>query len=288
MTGVEILVHNLSHSDLVLDINNSKLTLQEKIVARPKFSHFRAITEAIYSHALKHNGNFDISEILPYSRERREHLPGPSVPIGFNFRATPVPIRGLSSLRFKQDGAARVIQSHHHNKKNNNNHNNHNNSSNSNCSSNSNSNGADDSSSGNGMDLEKFPESCYDMKHLLCLIEAAHFPLIGALLKKWLNNILERGHADTGVKKVLVLVSGRGTASDFDANMADNSTEFTAKLIELFVRRTYPSLELRLIHSHSNLFRYDENIVFVKRELVPVIDSYRSTLVDEVRHGIDL
>lgn len=29
------------------------------------------------------------------------------------------------------------------------------------------------------------------------------------------------------------------------------------------------------VHSETNIFRYDENILFTKRELAPVIDSYR-------------
>lgn len=58
--------------------------------------------------------------------------------------------------------------------------------------------------------------------------------------------------------------------------MVDNSTKYTARLIELFLRSTYPEIsEVRLLHSTTNLFRYDENILFVKRQLLPLVDSYR-------------
>ena len=61
--------------------------------------------------------------------------------------------------------------------------------------------------------------------------------------------------------------------------MVDNSTKYTAKLIELFLRSTYPEIdEVELLHSKMNLFRYDENILFVKRQLLPLVDGYRYAL----------
>ena len=45
------------------------------------------------------------------------------------------------------------------------------------------------------------------------------------------------------------------------------------------------------MHSESNIFRYDDNIGFVKSELLPVIESYRdaiatnSSLPNERRNG---
>jgi A distinct subfamily of CDD/CDA-like deaminases len=37
----------------------------------------------------------------------------------------------------------------------------------------------------------------------------------------------------------------------------------------------YPDITVIQIHSETNIFRYDENIVFVQRELMPCIQSYR-------------
>ena len=46
--GVELLIHNLSHSDLVLGLNNAQGSLAPlEAIARPKFSHFRAVTKEI-------------------------------------------------------------------------------------------------------------------------------------------------------------------------------------------------------------------------------------------------
>ena len=44
-SGVEILCHNLSHSDLVLSINDTAMSHQSgSIIARPGFSHYREVT----------------------------------------------------------------------------------------------------------------------------------------------------------------------------------------------------------------------------------------------------
>ena len=44
----------------------------------------------------------------------------------------------------------------------------------------------------------------------------------------------------------------------------------------------YAGVELIHLHSITNLFRYDENIVFVKKELLPIIDSIRNDLARKV------
>ena len=70
---------------------------------------------------------------------------------------------------------------------------------------------------------------------------------------------------------------------DDKAREADNSTKFTAKLIQNYLRIAYPNIEVQLLHSNTNLFRYDENIIFVKRELIPAINIFRDSLLKQ--HG---
>jgi hypothetical protein len=112
-----------------------------------------------------------------------------------------------------------------------------------------------------------------------CSISAVYFPLLAALIPKWLKNIEE---SRDGYQKVIVLVTGRGTPVSETAKISDNSTQYTAKLMQLFINRCYPEIKVQLLHSKTNLFRYDENIGFVKRELLPAIDEYRDLLVDKV------
>jgi hypothetical protein len=108
-----------------------------------------------------------------------------------------------------------------------------------------------------------------------CTLENVYFPLLATLIPKWIENIPTKDNT----RRIVVLVSGRGKPIDAQAKEADNSTEFTAKLAALFIRMAYPSMEVQLLHSNTNLFRYDENIVFVKRELLPCINKYRDQLV---------
>ena len=91
------------------------------------------------------------------------------------------------------------------------------------------------------------------------MIEAVFFPLLAVLLPKWLVN------CDKSKQKIVFIISGRGTPNDAKSSMADNSTKFLGVLIRLFIEREYPQIRVMHIHSTTNIFRYDENIAFVKR-----------------------
>lgn len=102
--------------------------------------------------------------------------------------------------------------------------------------------------------------------------------MISVLIHKWLGNTTPH------YRKIVVLVSGKGEPVDRSTEDKDNSTEFTAKLIELFIKHAYgSSIEVHHIHSTTNLFRYDSNIAFVKQDLLPKIEEIREDLLD----GID-
>ena len=82
-------------------------------------------------------------------------------------------------------------------------------------------------------------------------------------------------------KKVLMLVTGRGIAQDTEVDDVANSTQHAGQLIDLFFKQQtqhYPNLEIVLIDSNADLFRNDENIYFVKQQLLPVFDSYRDAI----------
>ena len=95
------------------------------------------------------------------------------------------------------------------------------------------------------------------------------------LIRNWLKNTADH------YRKIVVLVSGKGEPVDRSTEDKDNSTEFTAKLIELFINQAYAGLiEVQHIHSTTNLFRYDSNIAFVKQDLLPKIEEIREDLLD--------
>ena len=111
----------------------------------------------------------------------------------------------------------------------------------------------------------------------LCVIENAYFPLISVLIPKWLKTIDEN---QSDFNKVIVLVSGRGTPMIRSSGSAnDNSTKCTGELIKILLKHQYPNIQVELLHSDSNLFRYDENIIFVKNQLLPLINKFRDSLV---------
>ena len=98
-----------------------------------------------------------------------------------------------------------------------------------------------------------------------CVIEATIFPLLAVLVPKWLSG------CDKAKEKILFIISGRGTANDSQSYMVDNSTKLLGVLMAKFVEREYPHITVRHIHSTTNIFRYDENIAFVKRYVLPCI-----------------
>ena len=254
--GYEILIHNVSHSDLILAINSAKCSCKRhSIIARPKFSHHKRISEFIYF-AIR--GRKEIVK-MPSSRGMRSgekyHLiengaPSDSidheaqecmVPAGFEFRSDgsdtvmQTKVEDIASLRFRKNNGDILKQAMR-----------------------------DDAGSANG-DIDATLLNCY--------IETVFFPLIAVLVPKWLSSVLENNNGE--VNKVLLLITGAGTPADSMANFLDNSTEFTGKIIKEYINVLYPNIHVIHIHSSLNIFRYDDNIEFVKVYLNPVIDSFR-------------
>lgn len=100
------------------------------------------------------------------------------------------------------------------------------------------------------------------------------------LIPKWLSLLKPES-----CRRIVYLITGMGTPSDAVAEHIDsNSTGETGQLCQKFIEQMCgPELEVVCVHSPTNLFRYDENIVFVKRDLMPRIERLRNELAD--RHG---
>jgi hypothetical protein len=108
-------------------------------------------------------------------------------------------------------------------------------------------------------------------------LEAVFFPLLSSLLRRWHNQMMDKyGPVKMNhVKKVLILVSGVGTPRNWTHSKTGNSTEACAKLMEIFIKVLYPDVVVVRLHSEREIFRYDENIAFANKELLPCIDAYR-------------
>ncbi|GMH62612.1 hypothetical protein TrST_g11272 [Triparma strigata] len=111
-------------------------------------------------------------------------------------------------------------------------------------------------------------------------VSKVQFPLCSVLIPKF-NEAIDRKYANlTNIKvlKVVILVSGVGTPRNWTHSVTGNSTAGAAKLMELFINENHPDIVVVRLHSESNIFRYDDNIGFVKAELLPVIESYRDAI----------
>jgi hypothetical protein len=263
--NVEILVHNVAHSDLVCSVNKTDLSLPKcRVMARPKFSHFREITENILQAAETQAGEIDILKLQKFSRraasrsnsitdaidadatadnnantEYTTAQGGPLASVGFDFKCSPIQVDKASALRFRSD---------------------------------------DHSALSTDSDNEKASNDPSTSPK--CVIDAAYFPMAAVLVPKWLQEIESTGRG--GSRCLIILITGRGTPVDASANVQDNSTYYTGRLITSFIERVFPAVEVIQVDSATNLFRYDENIVFVKRELLPLIDSIRNNLSEKV------
>lgn len=112
-------------------------------------------------------------------------------------------------------------------------------------------------------------------------ITAVYFPLLSLLVPKWKESIVASGDYDC--RKMIVLVSGVGTPRNPEHELEGNSTEVIAQMMQMFLKENHPDVLVILLHSHTNIFRYDENIRFVSRELLPLIEQERNAMAR--RHG---
>ncbi|KAG7400002.1 hypothetical protein PHYBOEH_007343 [Phytophthora boehmeriae] len=109
-------------------------------------------------------------------------------------------------------------------------------------------------------------------------ITAVYFPLVALLLPKW-TKVLEEFQSE-GSRQLVYLISGAGIPRNVEHSRSGNSTEITAQLIALFVHQYYPHMAAIQVHSGSNIFRFDDNVHFMTRKLRPLLEEHRETLVD--------
>ena len=76
----------------------------------------------------------------------------------------------------------------------------------------------------------------------------------------------------------LYLVSGGGQPWDRSLNRSANSTQYTAQLCRQFLAYFYPSIRVALIHSSTDIFHYDGNVAFVNTQLLPRLQAHSREL----------
>ena len=71
---VEILIHNMSHSDMMISLNHDSLKHPTgTVVARPKFSNYRAISEKIWSYICSDVQERESISLMNENLYRREY-----------------------------------------------------------------------------------------------------------------------------------------------------------------------------------------------------------------------
>jgi hypothetical protein len=229
----EILLHNISHADMIMSLDEDAT-----ILARPKFSCFRRLSEIMY-HSIKEMSGLSLVEYPVHTREHTlakrpiRKKSSDCVPVGFDFKelcqTDLLSLPNTDQLRFRHK------------------------------------------------DKDLLPPG--EVK-----IAAAFFPLLAALIPQWQSYIHENGKVCRNRKFVVFLISGQGTPRDETASVVDNSTDICAELMKIFLQQAYPEIEVVLVPSPSlNLFRYDENIQFVKQILLPRVEKIRNSVVDRVQ-----
>lgn len=230
---LELLVHNVSHTDLVLGLQHqgSDVEKGKECVVRPRFSKFDVLSRLAMDYVSVANNpsvvNFPLHQ---RSDDRRYSICEPDVgspitPTGLQLK-NPAPLPSTCGLH---DVRARDATS-----------------------------------------LEKL----FDNKASRPSITHVYFPLLATVLPVWKRQIAAKEYK-TAVERVLVLVTGVGTPRNKTHEVSGNSTQTCAALMERFLKSIDPSLTVVTIHSETNLFRYDENLVFVDRDLMPILHGYR-------------
>lgn len=235
---IEILVHNVSHTDMVLTLDSlpsDPAQPADSILARPKFNFYQAISTKVLSAVREMQDQVIVEDYPVYTRQTsrrkfpiKKDMEGYKIPVGFKLPpSTSFDVEDLGQLRFRRDDRSKLTSNR-------------------------------------------------------ARITGCYFPLLSILAPKWARMMKDTGRDKA--RRVLFLVTGVGTPRDTDKNVTDNSTEAVARLMEIYLRMTHLEIhDIIHVHSTTNIFRYYENIMFVKHELLPQIDRYRNTLAQQ--HG---
>jgi hypothetical protein len=249
--GLELLVHNISHADMVIRLEEERLDgskggpdeAPNTFLARPQFNSYMPVSIAINEELEKQAGSI----ISCMSKYRVNY------PAGLDLTRNG---KTKGALLTPSDGASQPSTwkiLHIKGSKN------------------------------GGLTGKDLAEQGTSVPRVV----AAYFPLISMVIPEWIRTIKRRSLlqpvGSPPPRKVLVLVSGAGQPRDEQANPGDNSTEGTGQLIERFVKLVHPDIEVVHIPSAFGIFRYDDNVRFVKEQVLPVIEAKRSDVV--ATHG---
>lgn len=99
---MDILLHNLSHADLLLGVVTPAKT-GDVLIVRPKFSKFHTLSKSLYDHIIHNMAAIKIvNSPLHNRRENGGASDSESVPIGFDLRDAPATC-DIRDVRFRKE-----------------------------------------------------------------------------------------------------------------------------------------------------------------------------------------
>jgi len=263
---LELLVHNVSHTDLVLSLKAPEDATSQQSqdstfrLCRPRFSAFELYSRRVLDSLLSCEGDQLKQLLISFPRYQRSEAenrrifdaddamdnqkPLEELPIGFS----------LEGLSF-QESVKHLLEVSPDER--------------------------------NDLRLRGKDNPRLDAPTEASQLNAAFFPLLATLLPQWQARLEEKyasmernmetnnAGGSQACKKVIILVSGVGSPRNWTHSMDGNSTNECSKLMELFIETLYPEVAVVRIHSSTNIFRYDENIAFIQNELLPCVEGYR-------------
>lgn len=235
---LELLVHNVSHSDLVLSLKETDTkdsTDASEIFIRPRFSCFDKYSRLVVDRIQSKDDNVIFFPRYQRSMEDPRYAIQP-FPSDWDPPTSPTGFRLANPVSVDRDTLQQDVRIR----------------------------GTDQAHLASAMQNPQYQPQ----------ISHVYFPLLAALLPIWERQIVDTRYSQP-VKRVLILVTGVGTPRNWTHSMTGNSTQACADLMEAFLARIDPTLTVVKIHSETNIFRYDENLLFVERELMPTIHAYR-------------
>jgi len=235
---LELLVHNVSHSDLVLSLKETEsdnANASSEIFIRPRFSCFDKYSRLVLDRIQSKDDNVIFFPRYQRSMEDPRYAIQP-FPSDWDPPTSPTGFRLANPVSVDRDTLQQDVRIR----------------------------GTDQAHLASATQNPQYQPQ----------ISHVYFPLLATLLPIWERQIVDTRYSQP-VKRVLILVTGVGTPRNWTHSMTGNSTQACADLMEAFLARIDPSLTVVKIHSDTNIFRYDENLLFVERELMPTIHAYR-------------
>ena len=220
---LQILVHNLSHSDVVLSKRSDAASPLSSSLLRVDYNVYAARMEALQEHVLTAVDSIELIRETCPDESGRIH----AVPVGLQF--DPPLVMQTSDLFSRRESSAAAATAQ--------------------------------------------PDGPVR-------ITSYYVPIFAPIVARFIAAQSSPSSGGGSIRRVVFFISGNSVPGDSEHASGAGSTEATAILLSRFMRHVYPNVLCHHIASGDDVFRYDANVAFLRRYLIPHIDGLRRSLVD--------